>query len=650
MDPFPQPTGGASLLLSFRMHSKSVLIVGGDALAASRAYASLEADAVVKILVKGGLEKVCKELRWRAEHGQLEVIDWDDLSYSASSSTSGEEDVDDCDIAALNHYLGNTNISLVCVTDTSSTSPFISITRLRAIHLARICYAHRIPINVADMPDLCDFSFTATHRFVDPASSSKSPLQIGVTTNGEGCRLAGRIRREIVAGLPKDVGAAVTKIGELRKMTKILAKENEALADSEGEDSTANTPNRPVPIRPSGVATSPESTTEASRRQMRWVAQVSEYWPISRLASMTEREMDQIIGGEITHERTTSVLSTDELKSQHGLDLTRPLSKQARGRILLAGSGPGHPSLLTLATHTALTKHADLVLSDKLVPAPVLELIPAHVEVRIARKFPGNADGAQMEMMEAAVEAASRGLTVVRVGLVPVKSLFLACVLTDHYQLKQGDPIVYARVGEELAYFRAHGYAPLVLPGVSSALAAPACAGIPVTHRGVAESFIVCTGVGRQGKAVSLPGYDRARTVLVLMGVARLNEVVRALVAAEHGGRRDGTAYPAYIPIAIVERGSMPDQRVLVSTLEDVEGALANVGEQRPPGMIVVGWAVLAFGRRDEEGRNAGEGVLDDIEADTEEQERRDRQRITRWLGGRNWDVWEGLDTGWAEL
>lgn len=83
---------------------------------------------------------------------------------------------------------------------------------------------------------------------------------------------------------------------------------------------------------------------------------------------------------------------------------------------MLVGSGPGHPALLTLATHSALTRQADLVLSDKLVPAAVLALIPPHVEVRIARKFPGNAEGAQTEMMEAALEAAQRGLTVVRVS------------------------------------------------------------------------------------------------------------------------------------------------------------------------------------------------------------------------------------------
>lgn len=92
----------------------------------------------------------------------------------------------------------------------------------------------------------------------------------------------------------------------------------------------------------------------------------------------------------------------------------------------------------------------------------------------------------------------------------------------------------------------------------------------------------------------------------------------------------------------------MPDQRVLVSTLEDVEGALAGVGEQRPPGMIVIGWAVLAFGRKDGEGGGAGEGMLEDVDVDG--RERRDQLRVVRWLGGRKWDVWEGLDAGWADL
>jgi uroporphyrin-III C-methyltransferase len=98
------------------------------------------------------------------------------------------------------------------------------------------------------------------------------------------------------------------------------------------------------------------------------------------------------------------------------LDFNLPSeTSQKKGRILLVGSGPGHPSLLTIATHTALTQWADLVLSDKLVPDTILSLIPKHVSLRIANKFPGNVEVAQIEMMEAAVEAANKGLTVVRV-------------------------------------------------------------------------------------------------------------------------------------------------------------------------------------------------------------------------------------------
>ncbi|KAH7886360.1 uroporphyrin-III C-methyltransferase [Phlebopus sp. FC_14] len=637
MDSFPPPIGGASLLLSFKMRKKTMLIVGGDALAASRAYAALEADADVLVLVKGGLSAVCEELKWRADKGQVIVIDWTTLPTSTinkASSSSVEIDMER-DIATLDNFLTkNPAISLVCVTDTISPSPS-SHQRNIAPRIVRLCQTHRIPVNVTDMPELCDFSFTATHRFVDAVTGAKSGLQVGVTTNGEGCRLGGRVRRDVVASLPKEVGGAVYKVGQLRRLAREQAEDCDCSREGcgeEGEDSGVNTPNRPVPIR---SASEEESRAEGARRRMKWVAQVSEYWPISRLASMTEKQMREILNGGTGLPSgeacaAASLPSTEE-RSQHGLELASSIPK--KGRILLVGSGPGHPSLLTLATHNALTKYADLVLSDKLVPAAVLDIIPRHVEVRIARKFPGNADGAQSEMMEAAVEAASRGLTVVR--------------------LKQGDPVVYGRAGEEVLYFREHGFESLVVPGVSSALAAPTFAGIPVTQRGVAETFIVCTGVGRQGKEVRLPGYERARTVLILMGVARLGEVVGALTrplgtatakvdhsfasTSNREGRRDGLPYPSHLPIAIIERGSMPDQRVIVSTLADIQAALASIGEQRPPAMMVVGWSVLAL---------SGRGDVRVLE----EGEAGDEERVRQWLGGRKWHVYEGVAEGWSVI
>lgn len=192
-----------------------------------------------------------------------------------------------------------------------------------------------------------------------------------------------------------------------------------------------------------------------------------------------------------------------------------------------------------------------------------------------------------------------------------------------------------------MLYFRSHGFEPLVVPGVSSALAAPTFAGIPVTQRGVAESLIVCTGVGRKGKEVQLPAYERARTLVVLMGVARLSQVIDALIdTSGKKTRREGQAYPPHMPIAVIERASMPDQRVISSTLKDIVKAMDSNGEQRPPGMMIIGWAVLALhGQGDV-------GVLDDDE------EAQDEGRVQRWLGNGSvrWIVREGLESGWENL
>ena len=215
-------------------------------------------------------------------------------------------------------------------------------------------------------------------------------------------------------------------------------------------------------------------------------------------------------------------------------------------------------------------------------------------------------------------------------------------------KLKQGDPVVYGRAGEEVLYFRSYGFEPIIVPGVSSALAAPVAAGIPITQRGVAESFVVCTAVGREGKGVQLPGYQRSRTLVVLMGVARLKQVVGAMLAPhtdDDSRGRDGRAYPPYLPIALIERATMPDQRVIESTLGNVVAALESVGEQRPPGLLVVGWAVLAL---------CGEGDTHVLE----EEEGLDENRVRRWLSAKGppgeamtaWRVREGLEYGWSDL
>jgi uroporphyrin-III C-methyltransferase len=125
------------------------------------------------------------------------------------------------------------------------------------------------------------------------------------------------------------------------------------------------------------------------------------------------------------------------------------------------------------------------------------------------------------------------------------------------------------------------------------------------------------------------------------MGIARISQVVDALIdTSGKNTRREGRAYPPHTPIAIIERASMPDQRVISSTLKDIVMALDSNGEQRPPGMMIIGWAVLALhGQGDV-------GVLDEAE-DTE-----DEERVQRWLGNGSvrWIIREGLEMGWENL
>jgi uroporphyrin-III C-methyltransferase len=190
-------------------------------------------------------------------------------------------------------------------------------------------------------------------------------------------------------------------------------------------------------------------------------------------------------------------------------------------------------------------------------------------------------------------------------------------------------------VGEEILYFRQRGLDAIVVPGVSSALAGPLCAGIPVTQRGAAESFIVCTGVGRQGQDVVLPGYERARTLVILMGVARITQLLETLQTLDPTGKRHGPPYPAHTPIAIIERASMPDQRVITSTLAHIASALESNGAQRPPGMIVIGWSILSLW---------GDGDMSVLDKGAEDE---DESRVVRWMNGKSWRVVEGFNGDW---
>ena len=297
---------------------------------------------------------------------------------------------------------------------------------------------------------------------------------------------------------------------------------------------------------------------------MRWLSQICEYWPLKQLAAITDADIDTIL---------ESYSSKNDIPPASLDHASLKLRNTPEPKIILAGSGPGSPALLTIATHHAI-QSASVVLADKLVPEPVLNLIPRRTPVHIARKFPGNADAAQAELLNLGLEALQKGHTVLR--------------------LKQGDPYVYGRGAEEFEFFRDKGYVPMVLPGITSALSAPMFAKIAPTHRGVADQILICTGTGRKGAAPDPPPYVPSQTCVFLMALHRLTSLVDALTRPNtpqdpSGSKTVPRHWPLETPCAVVERASCPDQRVIRSTLQHICAAVEEEGS-RPPGLLVVGW------------------------------------------------------------
>ena len=244
----------------------------------------------------------------------------------------------------------------------------------------------------------------------------------------------------------------------------------------------------------------------------------------------------------------------------------RPTRGVCRGTVYLVGAGPGDPGLLTLRGAEVLG-HADVVVFDRLASPTLLELAPENAERIYVGKEPGRSAMPQDEIGALLVERASGGAVVVR--------------------LKGGDPFVFGRGGEEALACATGGIPFEVVPGVSSAIAAPAAAGIPVTHRGLAQSFGVVTGSTAHGEDVHLDRVATAvDTLVVLMAAGRLAETCGDLVDA---GR------PPDEPAAIVQWAGTAEQTVVVGTLGSLPelAAAASIG---PPATLVVGPVVALAG------------------------------------------------------
>ncbi|MEU5906132.1 uroporphyrinogen-III C-methyltransferase [Micromonospora sp. NPDC047467] len=238
------------------------------------------------------------------------------------------------------------------------------------------------------------------------------------------------------------------------------------------------------------------------------------------------------------------------------------------GRVALVGSGPGDPELITVRGWRLLTE-ADVVVADRLVPGLLLDELRPDVELVDASKIPYGPSRAQEEINQILVDRALAGASVVR--------------------LKGGDPYVFGRGGEELLACAEAGVPVTVVPGVTSSIAAPAAAGIPVTHRGVAHEFTVVSGHLAPDSPASLVRWEALAglrgTLVILMGLKNLAAIAATLIA--HGR-------PPETPAAVVQEATTGAQRVLRSTLGAVAADLL-AADLRPPAVVVVGDVVGAL-------------------------------------------------------
>ncbi len=261
------------------------------------------------------------------------------------------------------------------------------------------------------------------------------------------------------------------------------------------------------------------------------------------------------------------------------------------GTIYLVGSGPGDPELLTVKA-ARLLEDCDIVLHDKLPGPKIIDQLPSDAED--VGKRAGGERTSQQDINERLVELATAGKDVVR--------------------LKGGDSFVFGRGGEEAEYLAAHGVPFEVVPGVTSAIAAPAVAGIPVTHRDHASSVSFVTGHEDPTKPESTVDWqglaDTGGTIVVLMGVGRLPDYTAALLEA---GMAPQT------PAALVERGTWPGQQVATGTLETIVD-VRDEAEVSPPAVTVIGdvagirEAVVAFLRNDYSAHKAASDPLKDTQ------------------------------------
>ncbi|CAH1762933.1 11007_t:CDS:1 [Entrophospora sp. SA101] len=498
---FPSIRPGGSLLLAWRIKDKNILIVGGGEVAASRIVKALEADAkVILICPEKGLNK---EVRYRIENNQIHK--W--INREFQNDDLDEEGGIDMVLSAIDNPERSREICL-------------------------LCREKKIPVNVADVPPMCDFYFMAEHR--------DGPLQISVSTNGKGPKMATMIRNKVAENLPNGIGDTIEKVGLLRQKLRQYDSEH-----------------------------------KSSKKRMNWMSRICEEWTMEELKLLDENLINLLLQFyEQDHTPTYSSI-IKQLSNKEQFDQNLKIDK--KGKVILVGAGPGDPDLLTFKARQALLD-ADLVITDRLIPESLYSMVKCEVRMAPTKKS-GDGDnggdgdeGKKSRSAEAQDLLQSWCLKACKEGKIVVR-------------LKIGDPFLFSRGGEEVLFFKENGCAVEVIAGISSALSAPMAANVPVTYRGLSNQVTIMTGQAAQGKLPEVPNYNPMCTLIALMAVGKAEELSKELL---------NKGYPKYLSAVFVENADRPNQRIIYATVESL-GKIVEKENVISPSTLIIGRVVNAI-------------------------------------------------------
>lgn len=403
--------------------------------------------------------------------------------------------------------------------------------------------------NSVDDPINCNFIMSAITR--------RGPMQVAVSSAGCSPALAQRVRNRVMEEiLTAEIGELAEFLGDRRSEVKSRLpgyKVRQAFWERVIDSSVPD------------ILSSGDFAGADDLFHEMLVSAVA-YAPSDPVLSPPPEVDVRATVGEGAEGRVPGFLATDALSRRQEPSDDYISGRKPVGKVSLVGAGPGDPDLITVKGLKAL-QAADVVLYDRLVHPDLLESVrPGAERIYVGKEVGHTGKGRQKWINEQLIEHARLGRKVVR--------------------LKGGDPFVFGRGGEELVALREAGIEADVIPGISSAVAGPAAAGIPVTHRGVATAFGVFAGHEAEGRDdVPWAAAAKLPTSVFLMGVDRLAHIAERLVSE---GRS------AQTPVAVISKATCEDQKIVTGVLRDIAQKAEGIP---PPAVIVVGDVVRVANR-----------------------------------------------------